>query len=80
MNDTGSLQDLFTNGVINILMDLIMLVGIIVILFSLSPILTLAVMIILPLMFFITTKLRRNIRQFLAGRENHPIETKFPFK
>lgn len=63
MNDTGSLQDLFTNGVINILMDLIMLFGIIVILFSLSPILTLAVMIILPLMFFITTKLRRNIRR-----------------
>ncbi len=67
MNDTGSLQDLFTNGVINILMDLIMLFGIIVILFSLSPILTLAVMIILPLMFFITTKLRRNIRRSWQG-------------
>ncbi|NCU17092.1 ABC transporter ATP-binding protein [Pallidibacillus pasinlerensis] len=63
MNDTGSLQDLFTSGIINLLMDMIMLVGIIVILFSLSPMLTIAVMIILPLMFFITTKLRRNIRR-----------------
>lgn len=63
MNDTNSLQELFTNGVINLLMDLIMLVGIVFILFTLSPQLTLAVIIILPLMFIITTKLRRNIRR-----------------
>nr|MBA5587403.1 ABC transporter ATP-binding protein [Anaerobacillus isosaccharinicus]QOY38661.1 ABC transporter ATP-binding protein [Anaerobacillus isosaccharinicus] len=62
-NDVNSLQDLFTNGVINLLMDLLMLVGIIVILFFLSPQLTLAVMIILPLMFFISTGLRRKIRR-----------------
>ena len=62
-NDVNSLQDLFTNGVINLLMDLMMLVGIIVILFFLSPQLTLAVMIILPLMFFISTGLRRKIRR-----------------
>ncbi|WAA13231.1 ABC transporter ATP-binding protein [Fervidibacillus halotolerans] len=63
MNDTNSLQELFTNGVINLLMDAIMLVGIIIILFSLSPQLALAVMVILPIMFLITTKLRRNIRK-----------------
>ncbi|RXI98069.1 ABC transporter ATP-binding protein [Anaerobacillus alkaliphilus] len=62
-NDVNSLQDLFTNGVINLLMDLLMLVGIIVILFFLSPQLTLAVMIILPLMFLISTGLRRRIRR-----------------
>jgi ATP-binding cassette, subfamily B, multidrug efflux pump len=62
-NDVNSLQDLFTNGVINLLMDLMMLVGIIVILSFLSPQLTLAVMIILPLMFFISTGLRRKIRR-----------------
>ncbi|SDN25983.1 ABC transporter ATP-binding protein [Alkalicoccus daliensis] len=62
-NDVNSLQDLFTNGVINILMDVIMLAGIIALLFYISPELTLAIMIILPLMFFISTKLRRNIRR-----------------
>ncbi|QED47362.1 ABC transporter ATP-binding protein [Cytobacillus dafuensis] len=63
MNDINSLQELFTNGVINLLMDMILLVGIFIILFSLSPQLTLAIMIILPIMFFISTSLRRNIRR-----------------
>ena len=62
MNDINSLQELFTNGVINLLMDIILLVGIIVILFTLSPELTLAVMVILPIMFFISTSLRKKIR------------------
>ncbi|SDY74683.1 ATP-binding cassette, subfamily B [Evansella caseinilytica] len=62
-NDVNSLQDLFTNGVINLLMDLIMLFGIIFLLFMISPQLTLAIMIVLPLMFLISTKLRRNIRR-----------------
>lgn len=63
MNDTNSLQELFTNGIINLLMDVITLTGIIVILLSLSPKLALAIMIVLPIMFFISTKLRRNIRR-----------------
>lgn len=63
MNDTNSLQDLFTNGVINIFMDFLMLAGVIVILFTLSPQLTLAVLVILPLMFFISTTLRKSIRR-----------------
>jgi ATP-binding cassette, subfamily B, multidrug efflux pump len=63
MNDINSLQELFTNGVINLLMDIILLTGIVVILFTLSPELTLAVMVIMPLMFFISTSLRKNIRR-----------------
>ncbi|SET28998.1 ATP-binding cassette, subfamily B [Oceanobacillus limi] len=63
MNDTNSLQELFTNGIINLLMDIATLLGIIVILFTLSPKLALAVMVILPLMFYISTKLRRKIRR-----------------
>ncbi|WLD94988.1 ABC transporter ATP-binding protein [Alkalihalobacillus sp. AL-G] len=63
INDVNSLQELFTNGVINLLMDFILLAGIIVIMFVLSPELTLAIMIILPLMFFISTKLRQKIRR-----------------
>ncbi|WP_240508006.1 ABC transporter ATP-binding protein [Virgibacillus indicus] len=63
LNDINSLQELFTNGIINLLMDIVTLVGIIVILFVLSPELALAIMIILPIMFYISTKLRRNIRR-----------------
>ncbi|WP_345238731.1 ABC transporter ATP-binding protein [Pontibacillus salipaludis] len=63
MNDINSLQELFTNGIINLLMDVVTLIGIIVILLVLSPKLALAIMIILPIMFFISTKLRRNIRR-----------------
>ncbi|MCM3003149.1 ABC transporter ATP-binding protein [Priestia koreensis] len=63
MNDINSLQELFTSGVINLLMDMILLIGVIAVLFSLSPSLSIAVMIILPLMFFISTSLRRNIRR-----------------
>ncbi|WP_226578305.1 ABC transporter ATP-binding protein [Halobacillus litoralis] len=63
MNDINSLQELFTNGIINLLMDVVMLTGIVVILFVLSPKLALAILIIVPLMFYISTKLRRNIRR-----------------
>ncbi|KIL47545.1 ABC transporter ATP-binding protein [Jeotgalibacillus campisalis] len=63
MNDINSLQELFTNGVINLLMDALMLIGIFIILFTISPELALAVMVILPIMFFISTKLRRQIRR-----------------
>ncbi|WP_246944052.1 ABC transporter ATP-binding protein [Bacillus pinisoli] len=63
LNDINSLQELFTSGVINLLMDLIMLLGIFFILFTLSPELAIAVMIVLPIMFFISTSLRRKIRR-----------------
>lgn len=63
MNDINSLQELFTSGVINLLMDFILLIGICVILFMLSPKLTLAIMVILPLMFLISTSLRKKIRR-----------------
>ncbi|MEI5905976.1 ABC transporter ATP-binding protein [Bacillus spongiae] len=63
MNDINSLQELFTNGVINLLMDIILLIGIVAILFTLSPQLTLAVLVILPIMFLISTRLRKNIRR-----------------
>ncbi|TLS37708.1 ABC transporter ATP-binding protein [Pseudalkalibacillus caeni] len=63
INDVNSLQELFTNGVINLLMDVLLLLGILVVMFVLSPPLTLAIMVILPIMFFISTKLRRKIRR-----------------
>ncbi|WP_217585736.1 ABC transporter ATP-binding protein [Lentibacillus saliphilus] len=63
MNDITSLQELFTNGIINLLMDIVTLISIIVILLVLSPKLALAVMVIIPIMFYISTKLRRKIRR-----------------
>lgn len=63
LNDINSLQELFTNGIINLLMDTITLIGIMVILFVLSPKLAIAVLIVLPIMFYISTRLRRNIRR-----------------
>ncbi|WP_347860716.1 ABC transporter ATP-binding protein [Salimicrobium sp. PL1-032A] len=63
MNDINSLQELFTNGIINVLMDLVLLTGIIIMLFALSPKLAIAVLIVIPIMFYISTKLRRNIRR-----------------
>ncbi|MDF2679194.1 MAG: transporter related protein [Brevibacillus sp.] len=61
-NDINSLQDLFTNGVVNIFIDIVMLIGIVVMLFVLSPSLTLGIMIVLPIMFLISIKLRKKIR------------------
>ncbi|MFD2639710.1 ABC transporter ATP-binding protein [Piscibacillus salipiscarius] len=63
MNDINSLQELFTNGIINLLMDIITLISIVVILLVISPKLALAVMVIIPIMFYISTKLRKNIRR-----------------
>ncbi|MGM7720167.1 ABC transporter ATP-binding protein [Metabacillus sp. Hm71] len=63
MNDINSLQELFTSGVINLLMDFFLLIGVVVLLFTLSPELTLAILVIVPLMFFISTSLRKKIRR-----------------
>ncbi|MDQ0231360.1 ABC transporter ATP-binding protein [Metabacillus malikii] len=63
MNDINSLQELFTSGVINLLMDFMLLIGVVILLFSLSPQLTLAILVIVPIMFFISTSLRKKIRR-----------------
>ncbi|NJJ40179.1 ABC transporter ATP-binding protein [Paenibacillus sp. 7028] len=61
-NDINSLQDLFTNGVVNSIIDCVQLAGIIVILLALNWKLGLAVMVTVPIMFFVSTKLRKTIR------------------
>ncbi|CAM3401771.1 ABC transporter ATP-binding protein [Marinicrinis lubricantis] len=62
-NDVNALQELFTNGVINLLIDCIQLVGIVVILLMINFKLGLAVMITVPIMFFMSTALRKRIRR-----------------
>lgn len=61
-NDVNALQDLFTNGVVNLLMDCVQLVGIVIILLVWNFQLGLAVMITVPLMFIVSTSLRKRIR------------------
>lgn len=61
-NDVNALQDLFTNGVVNLLMDCIQLLGIVIILLALNVKLGLAVMLTVPLMFLVSSSLRKRIR------------------
>lgn len=61
-NDVNSLQDLFTNGAVNVMIDCVQLLGIVVILMLINWKLGLAVMLTVPLMFFVSTKLRKIIR------------------
>lgn len=67
INDVNALQELFTNGVVNVLMDVLILTGIIAIMISIHPGLALASMIVLPFMMLLSTRMRRNIRR--AWRE-----------
>ena len=62
-NDVSSLQDLLTNGVVNVLIDCIQLLGIIIILLTYNVKLGAAIMITVPLMFMISGSLRRRIRR-----------------
>lgn len=62
-NDVNSLQDLFTNGVVNLLIDCVQLVGIVIILLAINWKLGLAVIVTVPVMFFISTTLRVRIRR-----------------
>lgn len=61
-NDVNSLQDLFTNGIISLLQDILTLVGIIVIMLSMHAPLALVCFAFLPFVLMVTTRLRGRIR------------------
>jgi ATP-binding cassette subfamily B multidrug efflux pump len=61
-NDVNSLQDMFTNGIINSIIDIVQLLGITIILLVMEPKLGLAIMITVPLMFIVSSALRKKIR------------------
>lgn len=63
MNDVNSLQDLFTNGVINSITNVLTLIGIIIIMLSLNAQLAVVTFIIVPVMFLISTRLTVTIRR-----------------
>jgi ATP-binding cassette subfamily B multidrug efflux pump len=62
-NDVNALQDLFTNGVVNILIDIVLLIGIVIVLLTLNFKLGLAIMFTVPLMFMVSSTLRKRIRR-----------------
>jgi ATP-binding cassette subfamily B protein len=62
-NDVNSLQEMLTNGLVNSIIDILQLFGIIVILLTLNFKLGLAVMITVPIMFLVSTSLRKRIRR-----------------
>ncbi|MGI6542421.1 MAG: ABC transporter ATP-binding protein [Limnochordia bacterium] len=67
INDVNSLQELFTNGVIQSLMDVFLLFGIAGIMFSMNVKLALAAMLVVPIMVVLSTKMRITVRR--AWRE-----------
>src|SRR5690606_26178750 len=67
INDVNALQELFTNGVVNVLMDVLILTGIVAIMLGMHPGLAVASIVILPVMILLSTEIRRRIRR--AWRE-----------
>lgn len=63
MNDVNSLQDLFTNGVINSITNMLTLIGIIIIMLSLNWKLALVTFVVVPFMFLLSTRLTLTIRR-----------------
>ncbi|GMA65252.1 putative ABC transporter ATP-binding protein YknV [Alicyclobacillus fastidiosus] len=63
MNDVNSLQDLFTNGVVNSITNLFTLIGIIAIMFSLNWQLSIATLVVVPFMFLLSMRLTIQIRR-----------------
>jgi ATP-binding cassette, subfamily B, multidrug efflux pump len=62
-NYVNSLQDLFTNGVVNLMIDCVQLSGIVIILMFLNWKLGLAIIVTVPIMFLVSTKLRMKLRK-----------------
>ncbi|WP_019534007.1 ABC transporter transmembrane domain-containing protein [Paenibacillus ginsengihumi] len=62
-NYVNSLQDLFTNGAVNLMIDCVQLAGIIAILLIYNFKLGLAIIVTVPIMFMVSTKLRLRIRR-----------------
>ena len=62
INDVNSLNDLFTNGIVNVLVDCMTLVLLLVIMFVVNWKLTLISMCIMPLLLIIMFKIKREMR------------------
>ena len=66
-NDVGTLQDLFTSGILSSIGDLLTLVGIVVVMLVLHVKLTLITLTVLPLMVLLTIRWRTRSRRAFQG-------------
>ncbi len=62
-NDVGTLQDLFTSGILSILSDALTLVGILIVLFAMHPYLALLTSVVVPLVLLVTAYWRTHSRR-----------------
>ncbi len=62
-NDVNSLQNLFTNGIVNTLQDVLILVGVVIIMLTLNVPLALLCLVVLPVMFWASGPLRAKVRR-----------------
>ena len=62
-NDVNALNDLFTNGIVTLLSNAFLLIGIVAVMLVLRWNLALACFAVIPLMLAISTRMRRQIRQ-----------------
>ncbi|HWI65060.1 MAG TPA: ABC transporter ATP-binding protein, partial [Symbiobacteriaceae bacterium] len=63
INDVNALQDLFTNGIISLLQDILTLIGIVIIMLSMNVPLALVCFAFLPVALGVTGRLRLRIRR-----------------
>ena len=63
INDVNSLNDLFTNGIVNVLIEIFMLITLLIIMFVVNWRLTLISMCIMPLLMLIMFRLKRQMRK-----------------
>ena len=61
-NDVNALNDLFTNGIVSLLTNIFLLLGIIVAMLALRPDLALACFCVIPVLMVLSTGVRRKIR------------------
>ncbi len=63
INDVNALQDLLTTGVVNTLMDVLVIIGVTIIMLTLHWQLALAAMLVVPVMILLSTRVRTEIRK-----------------
>lgn len=68
-NDVDNLNNALTQGVVEILTSIITIVGVIIAMFLLNPIMALATLIIIPIMFFITKYLGKLTKKSFVERQ-----------
>ncbi|QBD86512.1 ABC transporter ATP-binding protein [Clostridium tetani] len=68
-NDIDNLNNVLTQGVVEILTGIITIVGVIIAMFLLNPIMALATLIIIPIMFFITKYLGKLTKKSFVERQ-----------